>query len=68
MSTYDHGWGHELLGDALLTLGEKEKARQEYRTAQLIYRAVMKSNMDSSSYGWAVEECKEDIERLNSKL
>ncbi len=70
VSTYDHGWGHELLGDALFTLGEQEKAKQEYRTAQLIYRAVMKSNMESDdgSYGWAVEECKEGIERLSSKL
>lgn len=70
VSTYDHGWGHELLGDALLILGKKEKAWQEYRTAQLIYRAVMKSNMESDddSYGWETEECQEGLERLSSKL
>ncbi len=30
VSTYDHGWGHELLGDALLILNEKKKAWSGY--------------------------------------
>ncbi len=70
VSTYDHGLGHELLGDSLFALDEKEKALQEYRTAKMIYRAVMKSNMEGEedSYEWETEECKEGIERITSKM
>lgn len=69
VSTYDHGLGHELLGDSLLALGEKEKAWQEYRTAQKIYSAIIENHVenDYDSYEWAREKCKEAIERLSQR-
>ncbi len=69
VSTYDHGLGHELLGDSLLALDEKEKAWKEYRTAQQIYHAIIKNQKEyDDSYGWAIKKCKEGVERLSLKL
>lgn len=70
VSTYDHGLGHELLGNCLLSLEEKEKARQEYRTAWQIYHDIMIRNMerDDRAYKWETEECKAGMERLSAKL
>ena len=70
VSTYDHGLGHELLGDSLFALEEKEKALQEYRTAWQIYHYIMIRNIarDDPAYKWETEECRAGMERLSSKL
>lgn len=70
VSTYDHGLGHELLGNCLLSLGERKKAMQEFRTAWRIYHEIMISNMETGDpgYKWETEECKAGMERLSSEL
>ncbi len=70
VSTYDHGLGHELFGDSLLSLGEKEKALEEYRRAWVIYHGIVVSNIenDNDAYKWETDECREGMDRLFSKL
>lgn len=65
-STYCHGLGHELLGDSLLSTGEKEDALQEYHTAWQIYDEIVIDNMDNidENSKWQTKQCKEGMERL----